>query len=97
MPIGNITLTPELATIRPSGAAGAQQGGFAEMLGDYLKDANATMVRAQDAASAFAAGESNNIHETMLAAEEAAISLRLVGSIRNNLLDAYREIMRMNV
>ncbi|MDD5307697.1 MAG: flagellar hook-basal body complex protein FliE [Deltaproteobacteria bacterium] len=97
MPIGNITMTPEFGAIQPGAAARPRESGFSELFTDYLAKANATMKQAESMDAAFAAGETNNIHETMLAVEESAISLRLVGAIRNRLLDSYHEIMRMSV
>jgi GR25 family glycosyltransferase involved in LPS biosynthesis len=43
------------------------------------------------------AGRSKTIHETMLAIERADSSLKLMMQVRNKVLDAYREIMRMQV
>jgi flagellar hook-basal body complex protein FliE len=43
------------------------------------------------------AGKAKNIHETMLAVERADMSLKLLMQVRNKLLDAYREVMRMQV
>jgi flagellar hook-basal body complex protein FliE len=43
------------------------------------------------------AGRTKNIHETMLAIERADTSLKLMMQVRNKVLDAYREIMRMQV
>ena len=44
----------------------------------------------------FAIGKQPNIHEVMIATEKADISLRFLLQIRNKLLDAYQEIMRIN-
>jgi flagellar hook-basal body complex protein FliE len=44
----------------------------------------------------FAIGKNNNIHEVMIAAEKAGLSLKFLMQIRNKLLDAYQEIMRMS-
>ena len=55
------------------------------------------MASSEEIAASFAAGQQNNIHETLLAAERANIAFRLVGSIRNRMLEAYSEVMRMNV
>ena len=44
----------------------------------------------------FAMGKNNNIHEVMIASEKAGISLKFLMQIRNKLLEAYQEIMRMN-
>lgn len=45
----------------------------------------------------LATGKSNNIHETMIAAEKADIALKLMVQVRNKIIDAYQEIMRMQV
>ncbi len=44
----------------------------------------------------FAMGKNNNLHEVMIASEKAGISLKFLLQIRNKLLDAYQEIMRMS-
>lgn len=42
-------------------------------------------------------GDLDNMHDVVIAGEEADIALRLTMSIRNKALDAYTEIMRMQV
>ncbi len=42
-------------------------------------------------------GESKNIHEVMISMEKADISMRLTVQMRNKVLEAYQEIMRMQV
>ncbi len=45
----------------------------------------------------LATGKNTNIHETMIAAEKADIALRLMVQVRNKIIEAYQEIMRMQV
>lgn len=45
----------------------------------------------------LATGKSTNIHETMIATEKADIALRLMVQVRNKIIEAYQEIMRMQV
>lgn len=71
--------------------------GFSDQLLEFVKKANEELKTGEAESLKFATGETNNIHETMLAAERANIALRLVGSVRNRLLEAYQEIMRMPV
>ena len=54
-----------------------------------LKDANQ---RAED----FAVGKKQNLHDVMIASEKADLSFQFLLQIRNKLLEAYQEIMRMN-
>jgi len=44
-----------------------------------------------------ATGESTNISEVMIAAEKADIALRLMMTVRNKVIDAYQEVMKMQV
>ena len=50
---------------------------------------------AETAVGKFANGMDGNLHETMLTVEKADISLKFMVSVRNKLLEAYREIMQM--
>ena len=45
----------------------------------------------------LATGKSSNLHETMIAVEKADIALRLMVQVRNKMIDAYQEVMKMQV
>jgi flagellar hook-basal body complex protein FliE len=79
--------------------APGQSGGssFADILKNSLEQVNEHQLQADQAISEMVAGRSKNIHETMLAVERADSSLKLMMQVRNKVLDAYREIMRMQV
>jgi len=68
---------------------------------DYLKEAlyntNDLLLEADRLADDFAAGRTDNIHQVILAGEKANIALQFTLQIRNKLLDAYTEIMRMQI
>ncbi len=49
------------------------------------------------AARAFALGQAPSVHDTMIAMEKADLSLRLTTKVRNKVVEAYQEIMRMQV
>jgi flagellar hook-basal body complex protein FliE len=88
------------ATDAPSlgevGRAEAPRGpDFAERVEEALEEVNAVQVRAEEAAAAYANGERNDIHGTMIAIERADITFRLVSNVRSRLIEAYREVMRM--
>ena len=70
---------------------------FANVLSDMLAAANGAQFRADAASAAFAAGQSDDIHGTMIAVKEADISMRLTATVRNKLLDAFYELWRMSV
>jgi flagellar hook-basal body complex protein FliE len=81
-----------------SGVSGADGGGsFSDVLRKSVDQVNVDQHEADTAIKELVAGRTKNIHETMLAIERADTSLKLMMQVRNKVLDAYREIMRMQV
>lgn len=70
---------------------------FMGILEKSLQNVNTMQNQADHAVKELVAGRSKNIHETLLAVERADSSLKLMMQVRNKILDAYREIMRMQV
>lgn len=75
--------------------AEAPDRSFGDLVGDAVRDVDARAKDAAVQAKDLAAGRSHDIHGTMLAVEQAGVSMRLLGSVRNRMVEAYREIMRM--
>ena len=69
---------------------------FQDTLAGLVSDVNSQLNESDQLTQDFAIGKNKNIHEVMIAAEKAGISLKFLLQIRNKLLDAYQEIMRMN-
>lgn len=70
---------------------------FKQTLNTFLTDVNNLLNEAGDNVSDLAEGKAENIHDVMIAAEKASVGLELVVEIRNKLLEAYQEMMRMQV
>ena len=70
---------------------------FKDTLQDYLQDVNDLQREADKAVVGLATGKVDNLHEVLVAMGEADVSYRLMMEIRNKLLEAYREITRMQV
>jgi flagellar hook-basal body complex protein FliE len=68
---------------------------FSELLSDSLEKVNTYQVEADTAVKELISGRNKNIHETMLTLERADTSLKLMMQVRNKILDAYKEIMKM--
>lgn len=97
---GTVTTQPGLApsTEGAGGAGGISEAvPFASVLESIVGEANESLNVADAATTSFARGEQHDLHGTMLALSQANIRLQLVNETRNHLLDAYREVMRMNV
>ena len=85
---------PSAPTIAPGTASGTT---FMDMLRSSMDQVNTHQQQADRSMRELVAGRTKNVHETMLAIERADSSLKLMMQVRNKILDAYREIMRMQV
>ncbi|ACA56755.1 flagellar hook-basal body complex protein FliE [Clostridium botulinum] len=70
---------------------------FSEILKDKLDGANAKQVKANNSTEAFIKGDEIDIHNVMLNAEEAKMSMELAVQVRNKLVEAYQELSRMQL
>lgn len=75
--------------------AGAAGRGFKEMLEDTVSKVNTDLLHAADLTGRKAAGEPLDIAQTVIESTKAELSFRLLLQVRNKVLNAYEEIMRM--
>lgn len=75
----------------------AHAANFSDILKNSVEKVNTMQAQADESIANLVAGRTKNIHETMLAIERADSSLKLMMQVRNKILDAYKEIMRMQV
>lgn len=85
-----------LANASVSGSESVSASGFAETLGGALQKVDQMQLDADVQADKVALG-GGNLHEMSIALEKADVSMRLAMKVRNKLIEAYQEIMRMNV
>lgn len=62
-----------------------------------LIETNDLEQKAQNEATKFLIGESDNSHDVMIAAQEAQIALQYTNAIRTNIIQAYQQIMQMQI
>jgi len=99
-PIQGISQTVVPVAEAPSiGSAGAtsESGGFLDSLKAAIGKVNDVQVQAGQAVDALMTGQSQDIHRTMVALQQADVSFQLMMQIRNKLVAAYEEIQRMQV
>lgn len=70
---------------------------FRDILTQALQNVNILEKESDAITSDFIAGKTDSIHSVLIAAEKASIAMDLVLEVRNKVLDAYSEIMRMQV
>lgn len=78
-------------------AADLEQGGadFGTTLAEMVKETVASDSAAHKAVENFAQGKQMDLHDTMMTMEKGDISLKFMVNVRNKVVDAYKEIMRM--
>ncbi|MDQ2085898.1 flagellar hook-basal body complex protein FliE [Herbivorax sp. ANBcel31] len=72
-------------------------GDFGKYLNNALKQVSGLEKDAHTITEDFAAGKTDNIHQVMIAAEKSDIALQFTMQIRSKIMDAYDEIMRMQI
>ncbi len=78
-------------------AGGAGSTGFMDTLQHAISKANDIQLEAGQATEALMTGQTQNVHQTMVALQEADVSFQLMMQIRNKLVSAYEEIQRMQI
>jgi flagellar hook-basal body complex protein FliE len=70
---------------------------FSELLASSITEVNGLQKEANTAIQNLVTGKSKNLHETMLAVEKAEIAFKTMNQIRSKVIDAYKEVMRMQI
>lgn len=83
--------------IKPQMEVASGDGGFAEALQSAIHSVDGAQFAADDKLRGVATGESVDIHGTMIALEEANISLRLMGSVRDKAVEAWQSVWNMPI
>lgn len=97
--IGSITLIKNQSdiSVKDSNIKNTNLVPFSDYLSSAINKANDAIIQSEKLNNDFAVGRIDNIHQVMIAAEKAEIALQFTLQIRNKLLDAYNEIMRMQI
>jgi flagellar hook-basal body complex protein FliE len=92
------SLTPVLSgPIQPSPQTPVGNGQFSELLTQMVAQVEQSQLQADQSVAELNGGQAKNLHEVMIAMEEADISMRLMVQVRNKVVEAYQEIMRMQI
>lgn len=89
-------VTPTIAMTPPPDLTAAGPGVFDQLV-SALADIDARMSASGQAATELALGQSDNLHQVLIGAERTRLQFELAMSMRNRVLEAYQEIMRMQV
>ena len=82
---------------RSGGKKEAEKPSFSDLVKDFARDVNDLQFQAGHAIDQLATGRASDVHQVMIAVEEASIALDLMLEIRNRVLEGYQELIRMQV
>lgn len=71
--------------------------GFDEILKESLKKVNSDLLKSESLTRDFALGKDVELHQVVIASEQASLALQLTIQIRTKIIEAYQEIMRMQL
>ncbi len=95
-PIQGIQLSTVQAVDKKSESNQAEDT-FGKMISGLVGDVQQQQQAADQAIQQVSGGNAENLHDAMIAMEQADISIRFMVQVRNKAMDAYQEIMRMQV
>lgn len=87
----------DAATRGSKGVAATSHSDFMDMLKNGIAEVNNNMVESEKSSVDLATGKTSNIHETMLAVTKAELGFDMLVQLRNKAIEAYQEVMRMQV
>lgn len=85
--------TNNINTVTPHKA----QSTFSNFLKNAINEVNETQIKSDQLTEKLALGENVNLHDVMIASQKASITLQTTMEVRNKVVEAYQEIMRMQV
>lgn len=88
-----------LGGIRQAGAQAATPVGatFSELVSNGLQQVNTQLVSSEAALQQLAVGDAQSLHQVMVQMEESRLSFQLLMQVRNRLLEAYQDVMKMQI
>lgn len=70
---------------------------FANTLKDTIEKVNQQQIQSDSMTNKLINGGDVDLHEVMIASQKATITINATMEVRNKVIDAYQEIMRMSV
>ncbi len=90
----NFPMPIEAPRLQPAASSG---GDFQKALSSAIQQVETSRTAADSSAQRFISGENQELHSTILATQNAELQFEMFMQVRNKVVSAYEEIMRMQV
>lgn len=77
--------------------AGSSKDSFLNILSDAVENANISETEDVIQTAKLISGEDSDLHSAMAAMEKADLSIQFTVQVRNKIIEAYNEVMRMQI
>ncbi len=88
---------PKIGLPTTAPGVGAPSDGFGQMLDGLVATVDAKQSAAQAATRSVLLGDSDQLHQSVIAMQEASVAFSMMVEVRNKLVESYQELMRMQV
>jgi flagellar hook-basal body complex protein FliE len=95
--IGAVGLAAPAALAPTASASAAPAADFAQLIGDGLAKLDTGLQAADTQLRSLAAGKDVAMHDVMISMEQARMNLMFMVEVRNRVVEAYQELMRMQL
>ena len=93
--LNNFAKAEKMAKAGVSAPAGEASNAFADILQSSIGKVNELQTERGAMVTSFASGETQNVHELMIAMQKAGLAMTMTAAVRNKVMEAYRELSRM--
>jgi len=95
--IGSVINAQPLQQVKNTASPAEVACNFSAYMTDALDQVNQAQLVSEEMAIKYAAGEVTDVHQVMVAGQKASLMLQMTMQVRNKAIEAYQEIMRMQV
>lgn len=103
-PLSAPSIANQASSLDPNGLIGSDAPDpntatppFSQTLENAFGKVNDLQINADSLQKSFALGQTSDIHNVMIATEQATLALQLTTQVRNKVIDAYQQVMQMSM
>ena len=97
LPITPVRMPSGIPSLQPNGGVKSSAGAFQSALSDAIGRVEQFQQNSQSSIDKFLSGEDEEVHKVALATQQAELAFDLFMQIRNKVVSAYQEVMRMQM
>ena|SRR5579863_1705613 len=97
LPITPVRMPAAVPSLQPDGGVKSPAGAFQSILSDAIGRVQHLQENSQSSIDKFLSGEDEEVHKVALATQQAEMAFDLFLQVRNKVISAYQEVMRMQM